>query len=228
MTAINENLKMIRKSKGLRQEDVARELGVTRQIISSYESNRTQADIETLKQLAIIYDVEFNDILYGKNKMQIKHKTIKIIATLSIIVLFFCNLVQSIILWLLNNYFIVESGDITNSFHSIINVRMSALNIRSAIGGLSSFSFRLLSIILFLLIITLERPIGTSSKLKYLAILIIASVITILPWSFFDAIYTLFDYSYTAILNLIFAIILLGLTFVGEYIVRLYRAKLEA
>lgn len=218
MPAINENLKMIRKAKGLTQEDVARELRVTRQTISSYESNRTQPDIETLKLLARIYDVEFDDILYGKNKMQMKHRTIKIIAIISIVDLFLCNLLQSIILWVLNNFFVVESGPITDSSRAIINIRMNLLNIRSTIEGFSTFSFSLLCIIIFVQLMTLERPIDISSKLKYLAILIIGSVITILPWSFFDKIYTLFDYSYTAIVNLVFAIIFLGLSFVEEYL----------
>lgn len=218
MPAINENLKMIRKAKGLTQEDVARELGVVRQTISSYESNRTQPDIETLKHFAKIYDVEFNDILFGTNKVHIKHRVIKIIAIISIVNLFLCNLLQSIILCVLNNFFVVESGPITDNSRSIINIRINLLNVRDCIEGFSQSSFILLCIILFVLLMTLERPIDISSKLKYLVILTIGSVITILPWSFFDKIYTLFDYSYTAIINLIFVIILFGLSFIGEYI----------
>lgn len=220
MPAINENLKMIRKAKGLTQEDVAKELGVTRQTISSYESNRTQPDMETLKHLSKIYDAEFNDILYGTNKKQMKHRVIKIIAIISIVDLFLCNLLQSVILWVLNNFFFVPSGPMSDIKSAVINFRITWLSFRDGIGGFSLFSFSLLCIILFVLLMTLEHPIPIRSKLKYLSMLIIGSAITILPWSFFDKIYTLFDYSYTAILNLIFAIILFGLSFIGEYILK--------
>lgn len=220
MPAVNENLKMIRKAKGLTQAEVANELGVKRQTISSYESNRTQPDIETLKNLAKIYNVEFNNILYGKSKMQMKHRTIKIVALISIASLFLFNLLQSIILWILNNFFVVDGESITESNRSIIDIRFSLLDIREGIAGFSLFLFSLLCIILFVLLMTLERPIALSSKIKYLAIIIIGSGITILPWTFFDKIYKVFDYIYPAILNLIFATILFGLSFIVEYIIK--------
>lgn len=206
---INESLKTIRQIKGLTQEDVAKQLGVTRQTISSYESNRTQPDLETLKHLAKIYDVELNDILYGKSKMQIKRRVIKIVAVITAANLMACNLLQSIIFWVLDTYFVVETGVVTESTRPIIDTRFALLDIRGIIERYSLFSFIVCCIILLILLVILERPVSIVTKLKYLAILVIGSAVTILPWTFFDNIYGFYDYSITAISNLIFAFIMI-------------------
>lgn len=62
---IGKNLQLLRKEKGLTQEQVAQIIGVTRQTISGYESGRTQPDIETLGLLAKAYAVDIEAILYG-------------------------------------------------------------------------------------------------------------------------------------------------------------------
>ena len=65
MASIAENLKNLRTAKGLTQEDVALQIGLTRQAISSYESGRTQPPLDLLTRFAEIYGVEIEDVLYG-------------------------------------------------------------------------------------------------------------------------------------------------------------------
>lgn len=221
---INESLKTIRQIRGLTQEDVAKQIGVTRQTISSYESNRTQPDLETLKRFAEIYDVELNDILYGKSKMQMKRKVIKIASVITAANLMLCNLLQSILLWILNTYFVAETGVVTESKRAVIEARFALLDIRNIIEGYSLFSFNVCCIVLLVLLMMLEHPVSIVTKLKYMAILVIGSAVTILPWTFFDNIYSLYDYGITAIRNLIFALIMFILSFVIEYICDKFRA----
>ena len=218
MSAINENLKLIREAKGYTQEEIAKQMKVTRQTISSYETNRTQPDIETLKRFAVVYDVEFNDILYGRNKMQVKRRVIKLIAFIALIDLLICNLAQSVLILAADTYFHVEEGAINESNRLILNTRFAILNARNAIQAFSVISFSVLSIVLLVQLIALERPVSMRTKLKYLATLVIGSAITILPWTFFDNFYGLLDYSYIAIKNLLFVIIMFGLSIIGERI----------
>ena len=65
MASVAENLKKLRTVKGLTQEDVASQIGLTRQAISSYESGRTQPPLDLLTRFAEIYGVEIEDVLYG-------------------------------------------------------------------------------------------------------------------------------------------------------------------
>lgn len=53
-----------RENTGMTQRDVANETGVSRSAIASYETNRTQPDIETLGILADFYGVS-TDWLIG-------------------------------------------------------------------------------------------------------------------------------------------------------------------
>ena len=63
--SIHQNLRTLRISKGMTQEQAAEKLNVTRQTISSYESGRTRPDVETLVRLSQLYGVPLEQVLYG-------------------------------------------------------------------------------------------------------------------------------------------------------------------
>ena len=67
---IKENLRDLRRLAGLTQEQVAQQVGLTRQAISSYESGRTQPDLDTLEALAKACGAEITDVLYGAGQRQ--------------------------------------------------------------------------------------------------------------------------------------------------------------
>ena len=49
---IGENIKQLRKSKGLTQESFANETGISRSYLSDLENNRKSPTIETLEKIA--------------------------------------------------------------------------------------------------------------------------------------------------------------------------------
>ncbi len=61
-------LKDLRKRKGFTQEKLASKLGVTKTIISRYESNTVTPTAETMRAYAEIFDVSL-DYLYGLEKI---------------------------------------------------------------------------------------------------------------------------------------------------------------
>ena len=69
MTKVSKNIKKLRNEKNLTQEDIAKKLFVTRQTVSSWESGRTQPDIETLVKLSEIFSVSTEELIYGKTKL---------------------------------------------------------------------------------------------------------------------------------------------------------------
>lgn len=69
MNKVSKNIKKLRYEKNLTQEDIAKELFVTRQTVSSWESGRTQPDIETLVKLSEIFSVSTEELIYGKTKL---------------------------------------------------------------------------------------------------------------------------------------------------------------
>ena len=60
---LNENIKSIRKSKGLSQEELAIKPNVVRQTISKWENGETIPNTETLKRLSKLFDVSINTLL---------------------------------------------------------------------------------------------------------------------------------------------------------------------
>ena len=60
---LNELIKNALKAKQLTQDALAEQLFVTRQTISNYENGNSEPDIETLRKLAVILDLDMNELL---------------------------------------------------------------------------------------------------------------------------------------------------------------------
>ena len=69
MTKVSKNIRKLRTEKNLTQEDIAKKLFVTRQTVSSWESGRTQPDIDTIMKLSELFGVSAEELIYGKAKM---------------------------------------------------------------------------------------------------------------------------------------------------------------
>ena len=65
MNAFESNLKRLRSNQNMKQEELAERMNVTRQTISGWETGRRQPDLETLKKLAEVLDVDIHELIYG-------------------------------------------------------------------------------------------------------------------------------------------------------------------
>ena len=63
---LNENLKQLRKSKGLSQEELAIRLNVVRQTISKWEKGISVPDADMLIKIAEIFEVSVSELLGAK------------------------------------------------------------------------------------------------------------------------------------------------------------------
>lgn len=62
---IGENIKAMRKQKGLDQKGLAKLLNVSNRTISSWETNRTQPDMESIGELCKIFECSPSDFSIG-------------------------------------------------------------------------------------------------------------------------------------------------------------------
>lgn len=74
MSKISRNIKKLRAYNGMTQEELAVKIHVTRQTVSSWETDRTQPDIGILMSLAEAFGVEVEEIIYGKRKNAAEEK----------------------------------------------------------------------------------------------------------------------------------------------------------
>lgn len=65
MNTVGQTIKRLRKESGLTQDQLAEKLFVTHQAVSSWETGKTQPDVETLGQLADIFGVSVEMLIYG-------------------------------------------------------------------------------------------------------------------------------------------------------------------
>jgi transcriptional regulator with XRE-family HTH domain len=65
MTSVGENIKNIRKKNNITQEELAEKLNVTRQAVSNWENGKTEPDIETLTNIAQIFDISIDELVDG-------------------------------------------------------------------------------------------------------------------------------------------------------------------
>lgn len=65
MATFSERLLQLRKDKGLSQEAVAKEVGITSRTYQRYESGEREAAISTLTRIANFYEVSI-DYLVGR------------------------------------------------------------------------------------------------------------------------------------------------------------------
>ena len=60
-------LKAARVNANLTQEEAAKEAGISKGTLASYEAYKTKPDIETAKKLASIYNMSVDDIIFFAN-----------------------------------------------------------------------------------------------------------------------------------------------------------------
>ena len=60
---LGNNLFNARKKSGLPQEEVAEELGVTRQTVSKWETDETLPDIRQAKRMALLYNLSLDELI---------------------------------------------------------------------------------------------------------------------------------------------------------------------
>jgi transcriptional regulator with XRE-family HTH domain len=83
---MGDRLRELRLKKNISQEEVARQIGITRSAYSHYEINNRQPVYETLKKLAVLFDVSLDYIIGGepaRQETQVTPEAIEIIRILN-------------------------------------------------------------------------------------------------------------------------------------------------
>ncbi|MBB3110419.1 transcriptional regulator with XRE-family HTH domain [Paenibacillus phyllosphaerae] len=65
---MGDRLRELRLRKNISQEEVARQIGITRSAYSHYEINNRQPVYETLKKLAVLFNVSLDYIIGGEQQ----------------------------------------------------------------------------------------------------------------------------------------------------------------
>lgn len=111
--SIHNNLRRLRQNRGMTQEQVASQVGITRQALSSYESGRTRPDIDMLLRLSAVYGTDLDGVVYGETQSLRAMKRLRITAITVIALLAALTLISSALLWSANTFFPMTPGPVT-------------------------------------------------------------------------------------------------------------------
>ena len=109
---IGENLRQLRLQKGLTQEQAAAKLHITRQALSSYESQRTQPDIHMLLALSEVYETDLDGILYGQETSLKNLRRLRTLALWLLALLTGLSILSAALLWSANAFFPLTGGQL--------------------------------------------------------------------------------------------------------------------
>ncbi len=71
---IGKQIRLLRKQSGMTQEDLAKELNVTRQALSNWERDVNSPDLGTLKRICSLFGIHMDDLAKEVMKMDVHEK----------------------------------------------------------------------------------------------------------------------------------------------------------
>src|SRR5476651_1207179 len=63
MSIISQNIKFLRKQKGITQQQFADQIGIKRSLVGAYEEDRADPKYDLLKKLALFFDVSIDALI---------------------------------------------------------------------------------------------------------------------------------------------------------------------
>lgn len=196
--AIHQNLKELRSASNMTQEQVAAQLNVTRQTISSYESGRTRPDIDTLARLAELYGASLEDILYGQSTMVSRTRWLRFCQWGTVGLLAALVLLRSILMCANNRIFPLADGAAAD--RTVMETHVQISELWESLDGLALAVSLIGFVLLLCLELTWKPPVSLKRRGIFLVLLTAALLLTAVPFALADSIFSLADYLITPFL----------------------------
>ena len=220
-----ETLRALRRRSGLTQEEVAEQVGLTRQAISSYESGRTQPDLDMLARLAEVYRTDVNGILSGsgetppapapqpvdrEQEKQLRgvRRTVWLFGSLTGALL----LARAALLFLMNRFFAVEPGTAgaPSIFSQLVSSRFTLLRWSEGLGALALLFALAGCLVLLARLPALPRPVPLRKALLAWLVYALWAAVPSLIFAALDPLYALPDYLWAPVPAVVLPLLLVA------------------
>ena len=222
-----ETLRALRRRSGLTQEEVAEQVGLTRQAISSYESGRTQPDLDMLARLAEVYHTDLNGILSGSgetpsppaeapcpedkeqaHKLRGVRHTVWLFGSLTGALL----LARAALLFLMNRFFAVEPGTAgaPSIFSELVSSRFTLLRWSEGLGALALLAALAGCLVLLARLPALPRPVPLRKALLTWLVYALWAAVPSLIFAALDPLYALPDYLWAPVPAVVLPLLLVA------------------
>ena len=195
---IHQNLKDLRRASGMTQEEVANRVGLTRQAISSYESGRTQPDLDMLVSLAEVYGADVSDILYGGGREQKKLRTVRRVAVAAFAIPLILLLGSSCLLLISHLAFPIEPGVVPREMMPLVQTHLAIAQAATIFQRLGNAAVRIGFLVLAVLLATLKRLPPFKQGVFYVLAFAVGAALCTAPFGLPDRTFGAASYLYDA------------------------------
>ena len=199
---IHSNLKTLRLSRGMTQQQAADQLHLTRQAVSGYETGRTRPDVETLLRFAELYGTYLDTILYGGSRELKARRRLKAAAGTVPVLLVLLTTAASALMWTANRFYAVPPGGLTAEGREIFAVRQKLMGVWELLDAAVLTAALAGGLVLLVLSLLCRPPISAGRKLLYTAALVAALLPVPLLLGGTDPVYGMANYLITPFLAL--------------------------
>ena len=193
--SIHSNLRRLRRERGMTQEQVAGQVGITRQALSSYESGRTRPDIDMLLRLSQVYGTDLEGVVYGETQSLKAARRIRVIALAVIGLLAVLTLLSSALLWSAHTFFPLTEGQVENL--EVVEAHFRLTDGWELVDGMVLTVSLLGFLILVLLDLGGKGVVSGREKLLFAAAAAAAVVLLPLPFALTDPVFSPVNYFFT-------------------------------
>ena len=195
--SLRQNLRRLRAQSGMTQEQVAAQVGITRQALSSYESGRTRPDIDMLLRLCQVYQTDLEGLICGDTERLRWERRVKVLALSLMGALLALTAISSALLWSANTFFPLTDGQIVQASDAVIEAHFRLTDAREAVDGLILTAALAGFLALLLMARGEKRRVGWKKKLLYLAALAAGLLLLPLPLALTDPVFAPVNYLIT-------------------------------
>lgn len=195
--AIGRELRAQRLAHGMTQEQLAERLGVTRQAVSSYESDRTRPDIDMLGRMAGVFGTDLDGLVSGQAAARRAAARLRIGSAALAAVLTALTLASSALLWCADRFYPLPDGGSADAETLAAHSRLTGAwaGVDSAILALSFAG------LLALLVLTIAwKPLLPWKRVALRAAVSAAAVLlAAVPFALTDRVFTPVNYYFVPV-----------------------------
>ena len=188
---LGENLRALRQNNAMTQQQAADRLGVTRQAVSGYESNRTRPDIDMLRAMAELYGTDLEGVVYGTQPVLKARRIIKTAAAVFAALLTAMTAAGAAFLWSANRFFPLADGSVAEAqlrAHRRLSLIWEGMDAAAAVMAAAG------GLLLLSAVLALRCRFSLKQKLTYLALLAAGLLLPGLMFGWADPVFSPVSY----------------------------------
>ena len=223
---LGENLRALRLSRNMTQQQAADRLGVTRQAVSGYESNRTRPDIDMLQAMAALYDTDLAGVVYGTQPVLKARRILKTAAISFWAFLTAMTAAGAAFLWSANRFFPLADGvRISAISPERLESHMRLSSAWERMDAATAIAAPVGGLLLLAAVLALRCRFSMKQKLGYLALLAVGQILPGVCFGLADPVFPMMNYLYLPIQSLARLLFLFLILLALEAVVRAGEAR---